>query len=276
MLILTIWYKSWCFSYIFIPISSLSTSKKKEDISFRWVYFLLFFSFSFHIDLILSYISHLLRFSVFTINWLHKKVHVFFITFFASSYRSLKKCHIKHTDVKLTRMTERWNSPSIFSTLLDDFPGWCLQLPLSPLPLLLFIIFDFLSFSPINTYSTVMRTIGTTKKKNVDNSNECLTRTLFTVHITIFGLLWWWTTPTCNASGNANNRPINQITRISFTALVSFDIVCDKNGWQIAKYLSTVNAVMVSTEAFVEVSAARPRRTQKTSPNMYGYLNQTI
>lgn len=189
ILILTILYKSWCFPYVFIPISSLSTSEKKEDTSFRRVYFLFFFSFLFYIDLILSYISHLLRFSVFTISWLRKKIHVFFIAFSASFQRSLKKCHIKHTDIKPSRIAEKWNSPSIFSTLLDDFPGWCLQLPLSPLPLLLFIIFDFLSFSPINAYSTVMRTIGTTKKKNVDNSNECLTRTLFTVHITIFGLL---------------------------------------------------------------------------------------
>lgn len=41
-----------------------------------------------------------------------------------------------------------------------------------------------------------------------------------------------------------------------------------------ATYRSTVNAVIVKTVALAEVSAAKPCKTQKTSPKMYGYLNQ--
>lgn len=39
-----------------------------------------------------------------------------------------------------------------------------------------------------------------------------------------------------------------------------------------AKYLSIVNAVMVSTVAFADVSAVSPCKTQTISPNIYGYL----
>lgn len=55
-------------------------------------------------------------------------------------------------------------------------------------------------------------------------------------------------------------------------ALGRFDSVCDINGWQIATYLSMVNAVIVNTVAFVDVSAANPLIMQNISPNTYGYL----
>lgn len=43
-----------------------------------------------------------------------------------------------------------------------------------------------------------------------------------------------------------------------------------------ATYLSTVNAVIVSTDAFVDVSASKPLTTQNVSPNMYGYLEEDV
>jgi len=50
-------------------------------------------------------------------------------------------------------------------------------------------------------------------------------------------------------------------------ALDRLDSVCDRNGWQIATYLSMVNAVIVNTVAFVDVSAANPLTMQNISPN---------
>lgn len=59
-------------------------------------------------------------------------------------------------------------------------------------------------------------------------------------------------------------------------ALESFDMLCAINGWQIATYLSAVNAVIVSTVALADISESSPRSWQKISPNMYGYLKMTI
>jgi hypothetical protein len=39
---------------------------------------------------------------------------------------------------------------------------------------------------------------------------------------------------------------------------LTFDNVCDWKGWHMATYRSTVNAVMVSTVALADVSAANP------------------
>lgn len=41
--------------------------------------------------------------------------------------------------------------------------------------------------------------------------------------------------------------------------------------FEIFSYLSTVNAVIVSTVAFADVSAANPCRTHMASLNGYGY-----
>jgi hypothetical protein len=54
---------------------------------------------------------------------------------------------------------------------------------------------------------------------------------------------------------------------MNLTALESFDTLCERKGWQMATYLSTVKAVMVRTVAFVDVSAAKPNRMQNASPN---------
>lgn len=50
-------------------------------------------------------------------------------------------------------------------------------------------------------------------------------------------------------------------------ALDKLDSAWDRNGWQIATYLSIVNAVIVNTVAFVDVSAAKPLIMQNISPN---------
>lgn len=67
--------------------------------------------------------------------------------------------------------------------------------------------------------------------------------------------------------GNASINAIIQIINIYLNALDKLDSVCDRNGWQIATYRSTVNAVIVSTVAFVDVSAANPLSMQNISPN---------
>lgn len=76
-----------------------------------------------------------------------------------------------------------------------------------------------------------------------------------------------WSFKKCLTCGMAKHRAISHIMIICFTALDSFDTVCDINGWQIATYLSMVNAVMVKTVAFVADSEAKPCRIHDTSPN---------
>jgi len=65
---------------------------------------------------------------------------------------------------------------------------------------------------------------------------------------------------------------MTQMIKMYLNALGRLDSVCDINGWQIATYLSMVNAVIVNTVAFVDVSAANPLIMQNISPNTYGYL----
>lgn len=60
------------------------------------------------------------------------------------------------------------------------------------------------------------------------------------------------------AWGAARHNADTHITTTYLMTLDSFDMVCDKNGWQIARYLSAVKAVIVSTVALAEVSAANP------------------
>lgn len=74
--------------------------------------------------------------------------------------------------------------------------------------------------------------------------------------------------PNCQATGKAQMALTAHITRIVLIALGSCDIVCDLRGWQMATYRSIVNAVMVSIDAFIDVSEDRPLTTQKNSPKM--------
>lgn len=62
------------------------------------------------------------------------------------------------------------------------------------------------------------------------------------------------------------------MTIICFIARDSFETVCDIKGWQIATYLSIVNAVIVNTVALAADSEAKPCKIHDTSPKIYEYL----
>lgn len=106
----------------------------------------------------------------------------------------------------------------------------CTVLPFS----LLIIVLDR-SFKPINIYSTVISVIGAKKNKTVASSKLCGTRTLSST--TEHHAFPWLSdiTPVCKACGTAKLIERIHIRKIYFTARDNFDIVCDKNGWQIAK-----------------------------------------
>lgn len=134
-----------------------------------------------------------------------------------------------------------YHLPSIFKTrfVLWLVFWWMFDVRLlflcTVLPFSLFIIVLDRSFKPINIYSTVISVIGVKKNKTVASSKLwCIkTRSSTTVH---HELPWpSLITPVCNASGTAKLIDKIQIKKIYFTARDSFDIVCDKNGWQIAK-----------------------------------------
>lgn len=67
--------------------------------------------------------------------------------------------------------------------------------------------------------------------------------------------------------GKASVNATIQMINMYLNALDKLDSAWDKNGWQIATYLSMVNAVIVNTVAFVDVSAANPLIMQNISPN---------
>ena len=54
------------------------------------------------------------------------------------------------------------------------------------------------------------------------------------------------------------------------------DVVWALSGWQMATYRSTVNAVMVNTDAVDVSSVKNVRSKQYGSPNGHGYASHTV
>lgn len=48
--------------------------------------------------------------------------------------------------------------------------------------------------------------------------------------------------------------PMTQVRAIIFTTRLSFNVVCDISGWQIAMYLSMVKPTITSIEQLVQIS----------------------
>ena len=82
--------------------------------------------------------------------------------------------------------------------------------------------------------------------------------------------------PYCTACGRAPKQATTHTPAITLSTLPRLDMVWLLMGWQMPMYRSTVKAAMVNTEALVDVSAAKPRETQKTSPSTYGRGDHNI
>ena len=67
-----------------------------------------------------------------------------------------------------------------------------------------------------------------------------------------------------------------QMPKIDLIARDRLDIVCARIGWQIATYLSTVKAVIVSTDAEDVISERNILKTQKGSPKTQGYASHIV
>lgn len=131
-------------------------------------------------------------------------------------------------------------SPNIFRTLVVLLRVFWLMLEFKllflciVLPFSRFIIGLYRSLSPISIYSTEIRDIGAKKNKTVASSNEWSIRTrsgTIVHHVFPFSFMM---IPVCIACGTAKLIDKIQIKKMNFTARDNFDIVCDKNGWQIA------------------------------------------
>jgi len=65
-------------------------------------------------------------------------------------------------------------------------------------------------------------------------------------------------------------------SRMVLTTRGKLEVVWALRGWQMATYLSTVNAVMVNTEAVDVSSVKKVRSRQYGSPNRHGYASHTV
>ena len=80
--------------------------------------------------------------------------------------------------------------------------------------------------------------------------------------------------PNCNEIGTLASAATTHTMSIILIARGKPVIVCALSGWQIAIYLSMVNAVIVNTDAYEHASEMSALNMQKVSPNTYGYFCQ--
>lgn len=186
----------------------------------------------------------------------HKKIIIFVLSFtiffvillnffvIISCVRdSISAINITNSSVSIT-FDWNWKKRHLPSILITRLVLWLVVfwtfdwrlLFLTTFPFSLLISVLERNFIPISMYSTEINVIGAKKKRIVATTNESSMRTRSGTieHQEDSWLLGSVTIPVWMASGVAKKIDNIQMRKMNLMARDSFDIVCERNGWQIA------------------------------------------